>query len=69
MMKPDFEKMTRPELRAYVLEHRDDLEALRVLMHRDRNGNKTWYQFPYTAAGDQQVDELLRHKINGAAEA
>ncbi|MEB3355350.1 MAG: hypothetical protein VKK04_01290 [Synechococcales bacterium] len=32
-MKPDFKSMSRDELRAYVLEHRDDLEAIRVLFH------------------------------------
>jgi hypothetical protein len=32
-MKPNFEEMSVPELRAYVLEHRDDIEAIRVLFH------------------------------------
>jgi hypothetical protein len=32
-MKPNFEQMSVPELRAYVLEHRDDLEAIRALFH------------------------------------
>jgi hypothetical protein len=30
-MKPDFETMSKTELKAYVLEHRDDLEAIRYL--------------------------------------
>jgi hypothetical protein len=30
-MKPNFEEMTKAELRAYVLSHRDDIEAIRVL--------------------------------------
>jgi hypothetical protein len=30
-MKPNFEEMSRDELRAYVLEHRDDMEAIRLL--------------------------------------
>lgn len=32
-MKPNFEEMTVPELRVYVLSHRDDLEAMRALFH------------------------------------
>ncbi|WP_198525380.1 DUF6887 family protein [Kamptonema formosum] len=32
-MKPNFEQMSVPELRAYVLEHRDDIEAIRALFH------------------------------------
>jgi len=33
-MKPNFETMTKPELKAYVLEHRNDLEAFHFLMDR-----------------------------------
>lgn len=32
-MKPNFEEMSVPELRAYVLSHRDDMEAIRALFH------------------------------------
>jgi hypothetical protein len=32
-MKPNFEEMSVPELRAYVLAHRDDIEAIRALFH------------------------------------
>jgi len=31
MTKPNFDEMSVPELRAYVLSHRDDLEAMRKL--------------------------------------
>jgi CBS domain-containing protein len=30
-MKPNFEAMSKAELKTYVLEHRDDLEAIRFL--------------------------------------
>lgn len=30
-MKPNYEAMSKKELRAYVLAHRDDLEAIRLL--------------------------------------
>lgn len=29
----NFEEMSVPDLRAYVLEHRDDIEAMRALFH------------------------------------
>ena len=30
-MKPDYEKMSKAELKAYVLQHREDIEAIRLL--------------------------------------
>jgi len=32
-MKPNFEEMSVPHLRAYVLQHRDDMEAIRALFY------------------------------------
>lgn len=32
-MRPNFEEMSVPDLRAYVLKHRDDIDAIRVLFH------------------------------------
>lgn len=32
-MKPNFSEMSVPDLRVYVLEHRDDIEAIRALFH------------------------------------
>jgi hypothetical protein len=34
MTKPNFEAMTQAELRAYVLEHRDDVKAFHALMDK-----------------------------------
>ncbi len=34
MTKPNFQEMTHKELIAYILEHRDENEAFRVLMDR-----------------------------------
>ncbi len=63
-MKLDFEKMPRAELKAYVLAHREDTEALRVLMSR-RNPNAKRYKFPDTEEGWQQMEEVFRQKIEG----
>ncbi len=63
-MKPDFETMPRAELRAYVLENREDIEALRTLMSR-RNPNAKRYKFPDTEEGWRQMEEVFRQKIQG----
>ncbi|MHC5823539.1 MAG: DUF6887 family protein, partial [Nostoc sp.] len=34
MTKPDFSKMSRQELRAYILAHREDDEAIEALIKR-----------------------------------
>lgn len=34
MTQPDFRSMNRRELRAYVLEHRDNLQAVRALIDK-----------------------------------
>ncbi len=61
-MKPNFETMTRQELKAYVLKHRDDQEALNILMSRRSPDNEaTWYDF----ADNQEVSQdILKRKIN-----
>lgn len=63
-MKPNFEAMNKAQLRAYVLEHREDQEALRALMsRRDPNGVK--YNFPNTKEGREQTKAVLKRKIEG----
>ena len=44
-MKPDFQGMSQPELRAYVIAHPDDVEAFETLADRAyANPNPQWYQ-------------------------
>ena len=43
-MKPDFAAMNRAQLRAYVLEHREDPEAFQALADQIlANPNLKWY--------------------------
>ncbi|MBW4474046.1 MAG: hypothetical protein KME45_27280 [Stenomitos rutilans HA7619-LM2] len=63
-MTPDFESMSKAELRAYVLENREDLEAVRSLMRR-RSPNAVRYDFSDAEEGQAQMTEILRRKING----
>jgi hypothetical protein len=44
-MKPDFNVMTKAELRTYVLAHREDRDAFQALADRIyANPNPQWYQ-------------------------
>lgn len=44
-MKPDFQAMSRKELRAYVLEHRDDDEAFYAYRDKSKAEGK-WIKYP-----------------------
>ncbi|UBF27404.1 hypothetical protein K9N68_05485 [Kovacikia minuta CCNUW1] len=65
-MKPNFEKMSWAELRAYVLKHREDEEAFQAFIdRRSPDSEATWYNFPMTEEGQQQMAEVFRRKLNG----
>lgn len=57
-MKPNYEEMSIPELRAYVLEHREDDEAIRVLFHHPSLKWKTFSPM-YTEDG-KPIEENIR---------
>lgn len=57
-MKPNFEEMSVPDLRAYVLEHRDDIEAIRALFYHP---SLKWRTMPPLAAKDgTPIEENIR---------
>ncbi|MEB3211589.1 MAG: hypothetical protein VKL39_09540 [Leptolyngbyaceae bacterium] len=62
MMKPDFSKMTRQELRQYVLSHREDDDAIAALIHRG-NSNAVNYPFPEHEEDLEWMSELLQQKL------
>lgn len=68
MTKPDFSKMTRQDLRAYVLAHREDDEAIEALIKRG-NPNSPRYRFPQTDEDLREMEELLRRKLGSSGEA
>ena len=63
-MKPNFEIMSKAELRAYVLKHKEDKEALRALMSR-RDPNSIKYNVPNTEEGREQTKAVIKRKIEG----
>ncbi|GBF80456.1 DUF6887 family protein [Aphanothece sacrum] len=58
-MKPDFEKMSKAELKSYVLEHRDDLEAIRLLFSTPPGVEIKRYPAMFTDDG-QPIEENIR---------
>jgi hypothetical protein len=62
-MKPNFEAMTRQELKSYVLRHRDDREAFDLLMsRRSPDSEAVWYD---SSTSQDQSKEILQKKIQG----
>lgn len=63
MMKPNFNTMTRQELRAYILTHRDDDEAIEILIKMG-NSNGSKYPYPQTDEDFRQMEEILKRKLD-----
>jgi hypothetical protein len=65
-MKPDFNVMTKAELRSYILSHREDQEAFHALADRlYANPNPKWY-LPEEA--DRITAEILAPKPKNITE-
>ncbi len=60
--KPNYKEMSFKELRAYIVEHRQDDEAIHELFVNRRNPNATQYPYEQTA---EEMTEILKRKING----
>ena len=60
--KPDFKAMSFKELRAYIVEHRQDDEAIHELFVNRRNPDAV--QYPYTMTVEETT-EILKRKIAG----
>ncbi|TAG62385.1 MAG: hypothetical protein EAZ28_02950 [Oscillatoriales cyanobacterium] len=60
-MKPNFDEMSRSELKAYVLSHRDDDEAIRIFFGRRNppDSKATWYG-PMTTPEGLPIEENIR---------
>jgi hypothetical protein len=68
MTQPDFSRMTRQELRAYILTHRDDDEAIETLIKRG-NPNSPKFRFPQTDEDLREMEEILRRKLGSGGGA
>jgi hypothetical protein len=63
MTKPDFTKMTRQELKAYIRQHPTDDEAIRELFVSRRSPHAKTYPFPYNMT-KEELTNIFRPKNN-----
>jgi hypothetical protein len=63
-MKPDFKTMQISDLRAYVLQHRDDDEAFYTLMDRSNKHASLSYPCPDTPENLQMMKQAIREKLS-----
>ena len=68
MTKIDFNRMTRQELRAHILAHREDDDANEALIKRG-NPDSPKYSFPRTDEDLREMEEILKRKLGGSGEA
>jgi hypothetical protein len=60
-MKPNYDEMTQAELRVYILEHRDDLDAIEAFFaRRSPDSEATLFPPPKTEQEWQQQLEIIR---------
>ncbi len=67
-MKPDFSKMTRQELRNYILAHREDDDAIEALIKLG-NPHSPKYPFPKTEDDFREMEEILKQKLASKGES
>ena len=65
MTKPDLTKMTRQELRQYILPNREDDDAIEALIKRG-NPNSAKYPFPQPEEDFKQMEEILKKKLESS---
>ncbi len=63
MTKPNFQQMTRKELKKYILAHPTDDEAIAELFINRRNPNVTVYPSPY-AMPYEEVEAIFKSQLN-----
>jgi cytolysin (calcineurin-like family phosphatase) len=67
MDKPDFASMTKKELKAYAMIHRDDDAVFKELIKRvEEDPNKRTFSYDMTPEEEKEVIEMFRR--SGAGE-
>ena len=64
-MKPDFDTMSKTELKAYVLAHRNDDEAFYKYADRLKaaSQNQIWHPCPNTPEDWEKTADLIQEQI------
>jgi hypothetical protein len=64
VVKPDFNAMTKGELRAYVIAHPDDRTAFHTFVDRfTAEASPELLDIPNSTAGVKEVDILIQQKL------
>lgn len=63
MSKPDFSKMSRQELRRYIIKHRNDEEAIHELFVNRHNPNARKYPPPLDEEGLRIAEQAFSEKL------
>jgi hypothetical protein len=65
VIKPDFSKMTKGELRAYVIAHPDNKVAFHAFVDRfTEEAPPETFDIPNSKAEVEEVEILIRQKLN-----
>ena len=62
-MKPNFDSMTRQEIRDYILQHQEDDDEIEALISKG-NPNSPTYKFPQTDEDLLEMEAILKQKLN-----
>ncbi|MDJ0801037.1 MAG: hypothetical protein QNJ51_30240 [Calothrix sp. MO_167.B12] len=62
MSNPDFDSMTREELRQYMLEHRDDKAAFEFYLDKFRNPNNPIYPAPQSLEDMSYLQKIIKQQ-------
>lgn len=64
-MKPDFDAMTKPELRAYVVAHPKDQEAFQAFVDRfTADASPVIYDLPRSQDDLKELENLIQQQAN-----
>ena len=63
MSTPDFDSMSRKELRQYMLEHRDDNTAFEFYLDKFSNPNSPIYPAPQSLEDMSYLQKIIRQHI------
>ncbi|MBH8574164.1 hypothetical protein I8752_14280 [Nostocaceae cyanobacterium CENA369] len=63
MSKPDFMSLTRAQFRQYILEHREDEEALHIYIDRFQSPNNKVFPAPQTIEDLENFPQLHQQHL------
>jgi hypothetical protein len=69
MTKPNFQEMSRQELRSYVLVNREDDDAIAEIIQRIESSGAPTYPYPKTEEDLQAMHEILRKRLEQRRES